>query len=835
MSEGPKSDREVRLGADRALLEADPRAPSAGDGAAAKPSAVVALPAAAHRLIAEADVLLADRSSYAAVAQAVVRAVVPAWGDAAVLDAADETGAVHRVASASTDPAHDPAANALRAHLGADPFDPLTREAVLGVLRAARPVSIAATLDDDDGAARAVDRPADLPAPQRPVVALPLFVRGRIVAVLTAVGSARAARIAPDTERALAEFARRAGPALELARLSEVADLIGTRSQGLQGALVAIGAARTTEEVAEILTGEGSAALGADAAMVALIGPGGGELEVMSSRGYSEAEIAGLRHVSLSAPLPMADAARTSTTVILPSPAALRDRYPHLAALRERREWGRTNGAWAHVPLPAGGGVVGVLSMHFPQPHSIDEGALAGAQHLGRTAGVALARARQAATRRTTHALARAAELRLRLLADAGAALASSLDYQSSLQRVASLVVTDLADWCAIEVLDQTGETRSVGVAGSSRVPDATARELAHRFPTRLDAMRGGGSVLRTGTAELRTAITDSDLDEMATTPDHRALLSGLGLTSYLCVPLRTRGRTTGMMTFLSSRDERRYDEDDLAFAEELARRVASAVDNARLYGESQLANQAKSEFLAVMSHELRTPLTAILGYSELLSDRMAGPITPTQHRHLEAIKHSGAHLVSLIDEILAFVGMESGWERVAHGVVNLERLVAGAVAHVRWTAARKGLAVHVETSQMPARVITDADKLRRLLVNLLSNAVKFTDHGAVALDVRVGDGTLTCTVRDTGVGIATEHRARIFDPFWQAEPARTRRFGGVGLGLSVARRIATLLGGSVTVESTPGEGSVFVARVPVTVRADEIAPGASSPHIAEM
>ncbi len=816
MIDDPGVEREVPLG--QGII-----VPARG----ARPARAGRAPAGAAQLLARADTLLSEPLVASVAARLIVDALVPEWSDAAVLDLVDEAGVVERASRAIASPRapdakHDAAPYeipdgppSLPVLVGSDPFDSVTRAAASRVLRGETAVALPSSSSDDRGA-----QPVDRFRPAYPVASVRLSVRGRLVGILSVANDAGCERFSSDALRALAAFATRVAPVLELARLSEAAEAMESRSRGLQGALVAIGSARTSEEVAEILLGEGGTALGADAGMVTLVGANG-ELDVVASTGHSEAELAGLRRVSMSAPLPMADAARAGQAVLLHSPAALRDRYPHLAALRERHAWGHEQGAWAYIPLSCGDVVVGVLSLHFPVPHSIDEELLAGAHHLGRHAGVALARARRAATRRTTHALARAAELRLRLLADVGAALGSSLDYEDSLERVASLVVREMVDCCSIDILDPDGGTRTLGVAGSARVPVDLVQELAGRFPARLDAMRGRGRVLRTGTAELRASVSETDLDEMAANPEHRALLQQLGLTSYLCVPMRTRGRTTGTLTFLSTRDDVRYDADDLSFAEELTRRIASAVDTARLYGESQLANQAKSEFLAVMSHELRTPLTAILGYSELLADGMVGPTTPTQRRHLEAIKGSGAHLVSLIDEILAFVGMESGWERVAHSVVNLEQLVAAAVAHVRWTAARKGLAVHVETTAMPSRVLTDRDKLRRLLVNLLSNAVKFTDRGAVALNVRVEEGTLTFTVRDTGVGITTADRARIFDPFWQAEPARTRRFGGMGLGLSVARRIAMLLGGSVSVESTPGEGSVFVARVPVIVRED--------------
>jgi two-component system, sensor histidine kinase and response regulator len=227
-------------------------------------------------------------------------------------------------------------------------------------------------------------------------------------------------------------------------------------------------------------------------------------------------------------------------------------------------------------------------------------------------------------------------------------------------------------------------------------------------------------------------------------------------------------------------------------------------------------ANTAKSNFLAVMSHELRTPLSAIIGYEELLADGITGPVNDAQKHQLGRMKASAQHLLHLIDQILSYSRVDAGRE-----IVQLEDIDANEVAHdaatlVEPLAREKGLPLEVVPIGYPLAMRTDSGKVRQILVNLLSNAVKFTPSGRVTLVVQHDGAIVRYVVRDTGIGIADEHRDRIFDAFWQVEQPSTRRVGGTGLGLSVTRRLARLLGGDVIVTSKVGEGSAFIVSLPL-------------------
>ena len=250
------------------------------------------------------------------------------------------------------------------------------------------------------------------------------------------------------------------------------------------------------------------------------------------------------------------------------------------------------------------------------------------------------------------------------------------------------------------------------------------------------------------------------------------------------------------------------------------AERLRSEAEAAR--SEAERANNSKTDFLAVMSHELRTPLTAIMGYEELLSDGITGPVTELQRQQLGRINASARHLLGLIDEILTFTRVDIGRERVRWESMSVNHTLGDAAALVEPMAAAKDVHFIVELLEEDQAIQTDGTKLRQMLVNLLSNGIKFTDKGEVRVSSAVVNGMLHVSIADTGVGIAAENIEDVFEPFWQAEQTATRRTGGTGLGLSVTRKLARLLGGDVTVASSVGAGSTFVLTLPMKAPAGE-------------
>ena len=399
------------------------------------------------------------------------------------------------------------------------------------------------------------------------------------------------------------------------------------------------------------------------------------------------------------------------------------------------------------------------------------------------------------------------------LLAEASTVLAASLDYTDTLDAIATCAIPLLAEWCRIFLTAEDGRLQPIAEAYVGSEPTGRRERVKLAQPLAADAEHPAALALRTGEPVL---LTDFDYEKLASL----RLTSGkfpIGGTpqSWLAIPLAARGRRIGAMTFMMFSPGRRHTPAEVDVAVELARRTALAADNARLYEAALLANQAKSDFLAVMSHELRTPLTAIMGYSELIIDGISGPVTELQGKQLKRIDASARHLVHLIEGILSFARVEAGSEKVHLELVELRSTTTEAVILVHPAAIKKGLRVVTNFPPILPPIHTDPGKLRQILINLLSNAVKFTERGTVIVEVQREPSGVRVRVRDTGIGIASDHLERIFDPFWQVEQSHRRQTGGTGLGLSVTRHLARMLGGDVEVESRLGEGSTFTVYLP--------------------
>ena len=272
--------------------------------------------------------------------------------------------------------------------------------------------------------------------------------------------------------------------------------------------------------------------------------------------------------------------------------------------------------------------------------------------------------------------------------------------------------------------------------------------------------------------------------------------------------------------------------------ARDAAERARDAAEAARR--EAEAANQAKSTFLATMSHEIRTPMNGVLGSAELL-EREA--LSERQRRLVGTVRTSATALLRIIDDVLDFSKIEAGRMELERAPFALRALVEGTVEAVRVQAGRKGLDLSATVvAECPDALVGDATRLRQILFNLIGNAIKFTEVGGVRVTAHCVSGngparTLTLSVADTGIGMSTEHVARLFQPFAQADSSTTRRFGGTGLGLSIVRRLAQLMGGDVTVASEPGKGSTFTATLAVEVAAVDVrdqAPSATGPAVAE-
>jgi PAS domain S-box-containing protein len=417
------------------------------------------------------------------------------------------------------------------------------------------------------------------------------------------------------------------------------------------------------------------------------------------------------------------------------------------------------------------------------------------------------------------------AEARLAFLGEASRVLSASLEVGPTLQALARLVIPGLADYCHVDLVEaETGEIRRVATAHVNPAKQAALDEMSRRYPPNETPGYATVRAIHSGAARLLAEIPPAYLDEVARDEGHRRLAEALAPRSFVVAPLVARGRVIGAMLLAATPDsERRYGSDDLAMVEELARRAAVAVDNARLYQESEraraaaeAASRAKDQFVTTMSHELRTPLNAIGGYAELLEMGLRGPVTDQQRQDLTRIRASQRHLLSLVNDVLDVARLSTGVVDLRVADISLADVFADLEALVRPQVDAKALAYEPCRPDPAATVRADGARLVQVLANLVSNSTKFTPAGGrIAVACEVHEDVVEVRVTDTGIGIPADQLDRIFEPFTQVHEGLTRPVEGTGLGLAISRALARGMGGDLTAESVVGEGSVFTLTLP--------------------
>jgi signal transduction histidine kinase len=423
---------------------------------------------------------------------------------------------------------------------------------------------------------------------------------------------------------------------------------------------------------------------------------------------------------------------------------------------------------------------------------------------------MAESRARELVREQVARADAEEAARRGEFLAEAARRLSSSLALEETLQKVVQLVVEEFADYCILDLVEDGAVRRFAAGQGldKERAEEATAHALE------LGGDTPQARVFHDREPVLVPQVDDAWIEAAAQSDAHLALLRELGPKAIIFVPLDSGRHCIGLLSAVCT-TAKGFRQRDLNLATELGRHAALAIENARLYRDAEAANEAKANFLSVMSHELRTPLSAIIGYTDLLDRGVVGDVNEKQSTYLGRVRASSNHLLQIIEEILAFAGTEAGKESVRPEAATLAELVDGVTAVAEPLAAETGLDFDVDVEDGDTVTRTDPRKVRQILLNLVSNALKFTEDGSVALRARSEGDELVFEVEDTGVGIPEDRHESIFDRFWQMEDALTRKAGGTGLGLAVGRSFATLLGGTLTVQSEPGDGSTFTLRIP--------------------
>ena len=340
---------------------------------------------------------------------------------------------------------------------------------------------------------------------------------------------------------------------------------------------------------------------------------------------------------------------------------------------------------------------------------------------------------------------------------------------------------------------------------------------------TKLRGIRIGlEAMLLSEAAQEGRPVAAPDLSMVPLDP-HLQLLYDDGWRSVLVVPVQRANQIIGELV-IGRRRSGDFPNDTPQFLETFASQAALAVFNAGLFreleamrAELQLVSSYKSDFVASMSHELRTPLNAVIGFSEVLLERMFGELNERQDEYLRDILSSGRHLLELLNEILDLSKFEAGRMEMEPSIFSIRAALEYGISMVRERASMHDIALSLDLDPRLNLINSDELRFRQVVLNLLSNAVKFTpDGGHVAVEARQRGSEVEVTVTDDGIGITAEDGERIFESFQQGRPGASREVEGTGLGLTLSRRIVTLLGGTLSVESQVGVGSTFGFVLPI-------------------
>ena len=409
----------------------------------------------------------------------------------------------------------------------------------------------------------------------------------------------------------------------------------------------------------------------------------------------------------------------------------------------------------------------------------------------------------------------------LEFLSEAGELLASSLDYKSTLTRLTRLLVPRLADFCIVRLDGCSVEETPVAHVDPAKVE--FIRDVLRQFPEP-DGAHANAEVVRTGKPVLVEDMPEGLLESIARSPEHLAQLRQLGACSFLAVPLRIKTGLLGTITLAWSDSGRRYGPSDLLLTEDLARRAAAAIDNARLYelsreerARAEAATRTKDEFVAIVSHELRTPLNVIMGWVRLLRSGTLAPETVTQA--LEVVERNANAQSQLVADLLDISRVITGKIRLDPAQVELANLLTLVLEDARIALDAKRLELSVDLTPESTLLRGDGERLKQIIWNLLFNAIKFTPKGGrIWISLRRVESDLELVVKDNGVGMSPEFLPHVFDSFRQSDSKTTRAHNGLGIGLSITKHLVDLHGGSIEARSDgPGTGAQFLVRLPVS------------------
>lgn len=417
-------------------------------------------------------------------------------------------------------------------------------------------------------------------------------------------------------------------------------------------------------------------------------------------------------------------------------------------------------------------------------------------------------------------------EEKLKLLVDAFRLLSGTLDFGMLLRTITRLMVPTLADWSAIDILDEGGILRRLTVAHQNPEMIKLVHSVDELFPPDPNAPTGTYHVVKTAQAEFIPEITDDMVAQAVKNDDQLKILRKLNLFSMMILPIRARGAVLGTLTLVHAESKRRYTPEDLEFVSDFCNHIGILLDNAKLYQEIEAENETKERFLAVLSHELRNPLAPIKNSLEIMKMKHENPAPDSE---IAIIEHQFDHLAKLLQDLLDMNRLIHGRYELKRAPTELNALLGTVITTVEFMTKKKNIDLSLSVPPYETWIMIDPVRIEQVLINLLHNAEKFTPvGGTIRVTLQQKKNMAVIKVVDNGIGIEKKDIGKIFDMYFQGVRPDTYT-SGLGMGLLLAREIVMLHGGTIEAESDgQGSGSTFTIQLPFA-NAPEATAGAKS------
>ncbi len=387
--------------------------------------------------------------------------------------------------------------------------------------------------------------------------------------------------------------------------------------------------------------------------------------------------------------------------------------------------------------------------------------------------------------------------------------LSTSLEYQETLQKIAKLAVTKLADWCSIDVIGESGpETVAVEHADPKKVE--FAQSYSQKFPKDWNSATGSPKVLRTGEAEFYPHISEDLLQRSTSSSEQLSMIKQLGLRSAMIVPIKVKEKVLGSISFVRAESGPLFTEADLSTAIELSQRAGLALENARLYLELKKAVEARDQLISVCSHELNTPVTSIKLQFELIKRTLQ---VGGQDKRVSIINRQLNRMARLIDEMLDVTRINAGKLKLETRPIHLREVLQESIDRFADEYQQKGISLKLDLGQ-DGKVLGDEFRLDQVFSNILSNSLKYGEGLPVEVKMEVGEKNIRVSFQDQGKGVASEDLERIFERFERV--AERSGIGGLGLGLFISREIIEGHGGRIWAEKASPKGMIFIVELPL-------------------